>query len=78
MEHTPKQTADDNMLPKLEQVSICALAAYTAHEYGVSEDLVVAITTSHFGVDSISKILPHDFDAAIRYLVDLNPKEQIN
>ena len=73
-----KRTVAGDVLSKLEQTSINALVAYTAFEHKVEEALVVSITTSHFGVDNISKIHRHDYDAAIRYLVDLNLKEQIN
>jgi hypothetical protein len=75
---SPEQAVDENMLLNIEQVSICALAAYTAHEYGVSQDLVMAITMAQFGATDISQIRRKDYGTVSRYLVDLNPKEQIN
>jgi hypothetical protein len=63
---------------KLDMTSINALAAYTAYSLKVEEGLVRTITASHFGVDDIGKIQRHNFNEVIRYLVDLNPKEQIN
>jgi hypothetical protein len=75
---SPEMATDDNVLLKLEQISICALAAYTARENGLGEDLVVNIVTTHFGVNDIGQIRRMDFGKVIRYLLDMNPKETIN
>jgi hypothetical protein len=55
----------------LEQTSIKALVAYTAHERKVTEDVVRDVFSNRFKVQSIDKLPRESFDDAIRFLVDV-------
>jgi hypothetical protein len=70
--------ADEPTLNKNEQFSIKALVAFAANEKGVSEDVVLAMVTTRFNARSIDRIYSRHFDATLQYLVDLNPKANIN
>lgn len=59
------------VLNQNEYVSIRSLVAYVAKEKGICEDAIHLMTTSHFNVSSLDQILSRDFEAAVRYLVDL-------
>lgn len=61
-----------------ELKSISALVAYVAHTQQVSEELIASMLAGRFGADDVSHVERRHYDAVIRYLVDLNPKEQIN
>jgi len=70
--------ANEPALNEMEQTSIRALVAYTAHDKGVNEEVVHTLVETRFGVDDFSKIHGSDYEEAVRYLVDLNPKEIMN
>ena len=77
-EYFAERTQIEAPLAKQELISIAALVAYTAHTQKVSDEVVLAMLASHFGVNDVCDIQRRHYNDAIRYLVDLNPQEQIN
>ena len=61
-----------------ELKSITALIAYIAHEQGVNELTVCAMLASALDVNDVANIPSREYDAAIKFLVDLNINESIN
>lgn len=54
-----------------ELTSIKALTAYVAHNQNVREATVRALLSAQFNVPTIEALNRKDYDAVIRYLVDL-------
>ncbi len=77
-EYFAEQAKIEASLAKRELISIAAVVAYVAHTHKVSDEVVLSMLASHFGVNDVCNIQRRHYDAAIRYLVDLNPQEQIN
>jgi len=69
---------DEPVLNESELFSIRALVSYAAHEQSVSEDVIRAMVATKFNSEGIDRIMSRDYDAAVQYLVDLNPKANIN
>lgn len=68
----------DEYLNENEAMSVRALVAYVAFNHEISEVAVCAIVEEHFRVDEIRRILRHDYDETIKYLVDLEPGKMMN
>lgn len=57
----------------LEQHSLTALVAYSAHHHGLTEEQVRAWVTASFRVPSLTALPRSAYDAAVRALVDCDP-----
>jgi hypothetical protein len=68
----------DEYLNEDEATSVRALVAFVAFNHNISEQAVCAIVEDHFRIDEIRKILRKDYEYAIKYLVDLEPKKMMN
>jgi len=65
-------------LNKLEKMSIFSLISYVSYISGAHEDIIRSMVETHFSVDDFTKINPKNFEDAIRFLINLNPKEAVN
>ena len=70
--------ADEPTLNGLELRSVQALISYVAYSHSISEDCVLSLLNGHFETDSVEKIYQADFDSAVTFLVDLNPRVVMN
>lgn len=61
-----------------ELFSLQALIAYMAYQKGVQEELVQSLVEMRFKVKNIEEIASRNFEEAVRYLVDLDPRANIN
>jgi hypothetical protein len=65
-------------LEEPEQVSIRALIAYVAYEKGANDEIVRTLVEKKFGVTDVNTIGADDYDAVVRFLVDLNIRDVMN
>lgn len=70
--------ADEPTLNGLELRSVQALISYVAYSHSISEDCVLSLLNGYFETDSVEKIYQADFDSAVTFLVDLNPRVVMN
>jgi hypothetical protein len=70
--------SDEPTLNGLELSSVRALIAYVAYTHKLNEVVISSLVEDYFGTDDIQKIHRNDFDKAVAYLVDLNPRAIIN
>jgi len=71
-------TSPELALNKLESLAIRSLIAFVAHEHQVSEDMVQALIEVRFGLNDFRNMPAVDYDNAVRYLVDLEPRMAVN
>ena len=70
--------SDEPTLNGLELSSVRALIDYVAYTHRLNEVVIRSLVEDYFGTDDIQKIHRNDFDKAVSYLVDLNPRAIIN
>ncbi|MFA4994777.1 MAG: hypothetical protein WC521_05690 [Bdellovibrionales bacterium] len=70
--------SDEPSLNGLELSSVRALIDYVAYTHKLNEVVICSLVEDYFGTDDIQKIHRNDFDKAVAYLVDLNPRAIIN
>ena len=70
--------AREPSLNQLELKSVAALIRYVADEQSAGTDTVCAIVETAFGVENVAALPRDDYDAAIRFLVDLRVNERLN
>ncbi|MDD3029898.1 MAG: hypothetical protein PHS57_06435 [Alphaproteobacteria bacterium] len=82
-----KEAANANVNPFLDQpttlnvtelTSVRALIAYVAYTNELSEALIRSLVEAYFDTDNIENIFQDDYDRAIAYLVDLDPRKAVN
>lgn len=60
-----------------ELVSIRSLTAYVAHNQNVREETVRKLVSAQFSIPGIEALHRSDYDAAIRFLVDLRVQLEV-
>jgi len=69
---------DDGLLNSNERRSISSLIAYAAYDKGVDTEVVQSLLETRFSVCDVEKLKSNDYDAIVRYLVDLKINEVMN
>lgn len=62
----------------LELRSLQALIAYIAYDHSIGEDVIRNLVEKRFETNGIEKIYRTDFEEAVAYLVELNPRTTVN
>lgn len=70
--------AREPSLNQIELNSVSALIRYVADEQRAGTDTVRGIVETEFGIESVAALPRNDYDAAIRFLVDLRINERLN
>ncbi|MDD3030420.1 MAG: hypothetical protein PHS57_09145 [Alphaproteobacteria bacterium] len=66
---------DVQTLNAMEQTSIRALVSYVAYTHGLEEDVVRGFVQTRFHADDVKNISSADYDNAVAYLVDFDPRQ---
>ena len=70
--------AREPSLNQLELQSVSALIRYVADEQRAEMDKVCAIVETAFSIENVAALPRDNYDAAIRFLVDLRINERLN
>ncbi|MDD3183476.1 MAG: hypothetical protein PHD48_11840 [Alphaproteobacteria bacterium] len=70
--------SDEPTVNGLELKSLQALIAYIAYDKAIDEAVIRAHVEERFTTNSIEKISQADFEEAIAFLVNLNPRTLVN
>ncbi|MFA4993978.1 MAG: hypothetical protein WC521_01580 [Bdellovibrionales bacterium] len=70
--------SDEPTLNGLELSSVRALIDYVAYTHKFNEVVIRSLVEDYFRTDDIQKIRRNDFDKAVAYLVDLDPRMAMN
>lgn len=70
--------ADDAPLSGLELNSVRALVSYVAYTHEFDEAVIRSLVEAYCDADDIKKIRQADFNKAITFLVDLDPRMIVN
>jgi hypothetical protein len=69
---------DEPSLSRLEKTALLSLVTYVAQSKGVNEKTIRSLLEARFKTDDICKIKSSEFEDAIQFLVELNPKAQLH
>jgi hypothetical protein len=65
-------------LSRDELLSVKALVAYQAHNQKAAEETVAAVVGARFNVEDMAVLARKDYEAVIRFLVDLRLSDVTN